>query len=387
MGYLWGNYFADGKIMEYVTDKRLSAKSYINYMLVRLSQMFHYEGMPDTIPTEVFEYYLMVNGTLFFTKVNDEYYAFVGSPGGEPDVYYRPTKYVFANPALRLSRYDDIENSIVPEAKQTVSMDSGILIRNDSLWIGLMPLLARYSTMLAENLVTMRSADVMLRVLAMLTAPDDKTKMAAEIYLKKLEKGEFGVIGENRFFDGVKMQSPPSNNGSYLTQFIELQQYLKGSLYNELGLNANFNMKREALGSNETALNQDALMPLCENMLRCRQEDLDKVNKMYGLNIKVDFDSAWKFNMKEMEMEVSQLTGGVDNVGENLESDNESGRLDEAGSSVDSNSNSSDDSNPGEEEIIPIEEIDSIVIKEGDEDGVESSGESNNSESDDADSE
>lgn len=389
MGYLWGNYFADGKIMEYVTDKRLSAKSYINYMLVRLSQMFRYEGLPDTIPSEVFEYYLMVNGTLFFTKVEDEYYVFVGSAGGEPDVYYRPTKYVFANPALRVSRYDSIDNAVAPEAKQTVGMDSGVLVRNDTLWIGLMPLLARYATMMAENLVTMRSADVMLRVLAMLTAPDDKTKMAAEIYLKKLEKGEFGVIGENRFFDGVKMQSPPSNNGSYLTQFIELQQYLKGSLYNELGLNANFNMKREALGSNETALNQDALMPLCENMLKCRKEDLEKINKMYNLNIKVDFDSAWKFNMKEMELEVSQLTGGNDNVGENLEGDNRSGSVDEVSGAAGGNSDSGNGLDQEEAEVIPIEEVEAIVIsgKEGEDDGAESERKSDNSELDDADSE
>ena len=160
---------------------------------------------------------------------------------------------------------------------------------------------------MAENILTIRSADVMLRVLAMLTAPDDKTKIAAESYLKKLENGEFGVIGENRFFDGVKMQSPPSNNGSYLTQFIELHQYLKGSFYNEIGLNANFNMKREALGDGETSLNEEILLPLCEEMLRCREEDVQKVNEMFGTDIKVEFDSSWAQNILETELALDKM--------------------------------------------------------------------------------
>lgn len=198
-----------------------------------------------------------------------------------------------------------------------------MLVRNDEMWLGLYPLMARYSALLAENILTIRSADVMLRVLAMLTAPDDKTKIAAEDYLKKLEKGEFGVIAENRFFDGVKMQSPPSNNGSYLTQFIELHQYLKGSFFNEIGLNANFNMKREAIGEGESSLNEDSLLPLCEHMLKCRQEDMEKLNKMFDVDIKVEFDSAWLNNereisiqLKHMENEASQLAESNENKDE-----------------------------------------------------------------------
>ena len=138
-----------------------------------------------------------------------------------------------------------------------------------------------------------------------------------------MEDGEFGVIAENRFFEGIKMQSPPSNNGSYLTQFIELHQYLKGSFYNEIGLNANFNMKREALGDGESSLNEDSLLPLCDEMLRCRQEDFDKVNEMFGTNIKVEFDSSWAQNVLEKELlldkmktEASQLANEQEEEGD-----------------------------------------------------------------------
>ena len=310
-----GSYFFDSQLakkspMDYVKDKKLSANAYINYMAIRLQKMFKYTNLPETIPREMLEYYLMINGTCFISEYDGNLYAFTGSFGGEPDAYYRPTRYVVANPALKMSKDFDIKSD-------------GVLIRNDSIWQGLYPLMARYASLMAENILTLRSADVMLRVIAMLTAPDDKTRVAAEAYLKKLEDGEFGVIAENRFFEGIKMQSPPSNNGSYLTQFIELHQYLKGSFYNEIGLNANFNMKREALGDGESSLNEDSLLPLCDEMLRCRQEDFDKVNEMFGTNIKVEFDSSWAQNVLEkellldkMKIEASQLADEQEEEGD-----------------------------------------------------------------------
>ena len=304
----------DSKLVDYVIDKKRSAKSYIRYMLIRLQKMFAYKNLPDTIPREMLELFLMQSGACFITEVKGSLYAFQGTVGGEPDPYYRPTLYIVANPALKFNKELDLWND-------------GILMRNDSMWYGLMPLLARYASMMAENLVTLRSADVMLRVVALLTAPNDATKVAAEEYLRKLEKGQFGVIGENRFMDGIKMQSPPSNNGSYLTQFIELHQYLKASFYNELGLESNYNMKREAIGRNESAMDRDTLVPLCEEMLRCRQEDVSRLNEMYGTNVSVDFDSAWLQNVKENELELEKLR--AESVSQ-LRSDSNAGRAEDA---------------------------------------------------------
>lgn len=284
----------DSKLVDYVIDKKKSAKSYIRYMLIRLQKMFAYKNLPDTIPREMLELYLMQGGICYITKVKGDLYAFQGTVGGEPDPYYRPTLFIVANPALKFNKSLDLWND-------------GVLMRNDSMWYGLTPLLSRYAAMMAENLVTLRSADVMLRVVALLTAPNDATKAAGEEYLRRLEKGQFGVIGENRFLDGIKMQSPPSNNGSYLTQFIELHQYLKASFYNELGLESNYNMKREAIGRNESAMDRDTLVPLCEEMLRCRQEDVSRLNEMYGTDISVDFDSAWLQNVRENELELEKL--------------------------------------------------------------------------------
>lgn len=366
------------KIAEYVTDKRLSAKSYMRYMVIRLQKMFKYENLPESIPHEMLEYYLLMNGSCFITKVEDKLYAFVGGFGGEPDVYYRPTRYTIANPALRYSSYNEISTDAPPAGTEFTYKvgEDGVLVRNDSLWVGLAPLMSRYSTLMAENAVTVRSADIMLRVIALLTAPDDATKIAAEAYLKKMEKGELGVIAENRFFDGVKMQSPPSNNGSYLTQFIELQQYLKGSFYNEIGLNANFNMKREAIGKGESSLNEDSLLPLCEDMLKCRKEDMKRVSDLFGIDppISVDFDSAWQMNLEQMESELAGIKYDAELQKQQVEHLKETiSRLTENGSS--------DEEGAVDEGIEEVSQLTEENNEEGDESYESSVNESENDDS------
>lgn len=308
-------------------------KTYKGYMYARLQQMFSYRNLPDTIPAEMLEFYLLSNGLTFVTEYEGNLYAFQGGLGGEPDPYYRPTKFTIANPALKMSKVCDIKTD-------------GILCKNDKMWLGLDSLVSRYAYLMATNLITLNVVDIMLRCIALLSAPDDKTKKSAEVYLDKLVKGEFGVIGDNPFFEGIKMQTVPSSNGSYLTQFIELHQYYKGSFYNEIGLNANFNMKREAIGKGEASLSQDSLLPLCDSMLECRIENVKKINEMYGTSIEVEYSSAWKDNQTEqkyelikLENESSQLEGGETNEkGEVGETEVNSGNcgVDEPDSNVES---------------------------------------------------
>ena len=321
-------------------------KTYKGYMYARLQQMFSYKNLPDTIPSEMFEYYLLSGGLCFVMEYEGNLYAFQGGLGGEPDAYYRPTKFTVANPALKMSKVCDIKTD-------------GILCKNDKMWMGLDALVSRYAYLMATNLITLNVVDIMLRCIALLSAPDDKTKKSAEIYLDKLAKGELGVIGDNPFFEGIKLQTLPSSNGSYLTQFIELHQYYKGSFYNEIGLNANFNMKREAIGKGEASLSQDSLLPLCDSMLECRIENVKRINEKYGTKIEVDYSSAWKDNQTEskfelikLENEASQLEGGETNETGKAEANSGDFGNDEADSNVESGRTEEDE----QEDCIKEEE-------------------------------
>ena len=61
-------------------------------------------------------------------------------------------------------------------------------------------------------------------------------------------------------------------------------------------------MKRESLNSVESQLNDDALLPLVNNMLQCRIDGFNKVNEKYGTNITVELNSSWKSNADAIDI-------------------------------------------------------------------------------------
>ena len=80
-----------------------------------------------------------------------------------------------------------------------------------------------------------------------------------------------------------------------------------------MGLNANYNMKREAINADEAQMNNDALYPLVDDMLRCRQEGIEKVNEMFGTDIRVDFNSVWDIKQEELEAIPEQMESAEEN--------------------------------------------------------------------------
>lgn len=299
-----------------ITDKNTNLDNFVLQTLNKLQSMFEYKNLPDTIPQKWLEFYLMTNGNVFVTKDKDKLYCFTGGLGGEPDAYYQPTLYVVSNPYLKLSKEYDINND-------------GVLIRNDTLMTGLLPIIQKYGVLLTETDITIRSALINLRIYNAISASDDNTKKSADEFLKHIENGELASIGENPFFEGVKIFNN-STSTNYLTQIIEMTQYLKASFYNELGLNANYNLKREYISTSENTLADDILLPFVDNMIAERKEGISKINKKYGTNITVDFNSSWKANNTQNEKEISDNTNdieGTDNQTDEINDNMEGGEM------------------------------------------------------------
>lgn len=282
-------------------DKGMLLSSYIRYFLARLQSMFIYEGLPDTIPQKWLENYLLVNGSCVWVKNGDDLIVTRAGIGGEPDVYYIPTECIVANPYMNQT-----------DGNRTYTRDVDcVLMVNDTYAQGILPMLKKYCSMLVENEITMSIADIMSRATIILSAADDNTKDSAELFIKHLLEGKLDVIGESPFLVGNQDRALTvnqlSNSAAILTDLIEYQQYIKAGLYNELGLQSNYNMKRESINAGESQLNEDMLHPLIDNMLTERQQALEKVNSMFGTNITVRFNSAWEINEREEEAAIEQI--------------------------------------------------------------------------------
>ena len=257
-----------------------------NYLLAKTLSMFEWEGLPDTLPSKELEKLLQVNGFAFITEVNGEIFAFNGGLGGLQDVYSNPTTITINNVALGFNATLDLKTD-------------GVLICNDDFKMGMMPLFNKYNTMLIENDISLMMHGYNSRLQTFISAGDDKTRESAELFLERLIKGELGVIGESALFDGIKAHSTNSNSNS-ITSLVEFHQYLKGSLFNEIGLSSNFNMKRERLTEGEVEAVEDTLYPFVGNMMKNRQLALLEINAKYGLEIDIDYGSVWFKKNKEL---------------------------------------------------------------------------------------
>ena len=278
-------------------NKSTCIRQHIAYMLNRTQSMFRWNGLPNTIPERSLELFLQTNGNVCFYKHNGDLYVFTGGMGGEPDVYYMPTVYTIANPALKLSKALKIGSECV-------------VMPNDSLYLGLIPMFTRYASGMTENELSMKIALINSRIVDLISAPDDRTRLSAEKFLSDIANGKHGVIAENAFLDGIRAQPYGTTaNSNTLTNLIEMEQYFKASWFNELGLNANYNMKRESLNSSESQMNNDALLPLVDDMLKCRERAVENVNEMFGTEISVSLASSWEDNEQEIELEHEQLSG------------------------------------------------------------------------------
>lgn len=287
-----------------ILDKASATFNYVQYMLDRTNRMFRYKGLPDTIPEYILEYMLQIYGSVAVLEHEGELYAFRCNFGGPPDPYYRPTQAVIANPALNIDTMFRVVNNLPPFDKTTWEVyPPCVQFLNDSQIQGLLPLFARYATQMAENDVSIRSAQINLRQQTVIVADTGPEIQSAESYIKNLEDGKLSSIQKRPFADGVKVMNASTSQSNTVIQLIELQQYLKASWYNEIGLNSNFNMKRQYMSADEVNSSADIMLPLIDNMFFSRQQAVEAINKEFGTSISVEKDSAWE--KKQIQADLS----------------------------------------------------------------------------------
>lgn len=265
-------------------NKRQNINNKIAYMLNRSLIMFKYHNLPDSIPYIELERQLQIYGFSAITKVDDKLYCFIGGLGGIPDEYYRPTEIIIDNPYLNFNKTLQIDKDCV-------------IIKNDSNYMGLIPLYSKYCSQLTEAEITLMLALINKRIQTFLTASDDNTKASAEGFIKKIIDGDLSVIGTSQLFDSFTTHDATDKSTKTLTEIYEIIKYIKGDMFNEIGLSSYNTVKKERVSNAELELNSDNLYPLIDDMLANRRTAIDKINAIYGTDIQVELNSSWDYRV------------------------------------------------------------------------------------------
>lgn len=264
-------------------------QDYLRMLFNRTLTMFEYEGLPETIPKND---YLTIKQTYGYVTIakdnNGVLYALYSGLGGRQNEYYHPTQSIVANPYLNLTKTYDIDVDCV-------------VIKNDMFYTGLMPYNQKYAELLTECDLSIRKCLMNVRVDNVLTSSDTTTDASIKEFFKNVENGKFAHITTKQFMDDTLLQIHQiASQNNPLKDLIEMKNYLDASWWMDFGLNANANMKRETLTDAELGADDKTMIPFIKMMLDCEKEGWEKVNKMFGLNVKVRLSDVWMRMFKDV---------------------------------------------------------------------------------------
>ena len=286
-------------------DREALKKDYVMYQLLRTQQIFEYKGLPDSLPKRDLELYLQINGYAIIQKVEEKLYCFWGGLGGIPNAYYLPTKAIINNPYLKYNATLEIDKDCV-------------VINNDILRKGLMGMYTKYASLLADADISLQMSLINARVPFIITANTDQAKEGAKSFLDDIKKGKMGIIGTEAFIDDIKKNIETNqyavNESNTLKQLLETRQNIMSMWWNDLGLNADSNLKRTYVNEVEASMGDSILFPLVDEMLEQRRIGLEKVNKMFGTEITVDYSSAWKESMENKKREEDKQDAEIEEI-------------------------------------------------------------------------
>ena len=274
-----------------VTNKTENISNIIDGVLNKTLTMFLYSNLPDSLPTEELEKVLQLNGSGFVTMIDDKLVVLHGTYKYEKtDIYGRPNEII----------------CYLPDTKkyETYKLSEGVLIKNDYLERGLLPIFKKWAYLINESEVTLTIANRFKRMVKTFIANDDPTAESVKTYLSKIDSGETSLIIGNILWDSIKVDG--ETNSNTLHELIEYDNYIKAQMDKEIGLYSNDNMKKERLVTSEIETGVNSIYPLVDNMLNSRKQAIEKVNEKYNTNISVEFTSSWDYRP---------------NVGENLTSE------------------------------------------------------------------
>lgn len=265
-----------------VNNKTENIKNIVDGIFNKTLTMFLYNNLPDTLPIEEIEKILQLNGTGFITMIDEKIVILQGSYNYEKvDIYNRPYEI----------------NCYLPNKRkyQTFKIDDGVIIKNDYLERGLLPIFKKWGYLINESEITLIIANKFKRMIKTFIANDDPTAESVKSYLNKIDNGETSLIIGNILYDSIKVDG--ETNSNTLHELIEYDNYIKSELYKEIGLYSNDNMKKERLVTSEIETGLNSIYPLVDNMLNCRKQAVIKVNEKYNTNIDVEFTSSWEYRL------------------------------------------------------------------------------------------
>ena len=250
--------------------------------------IFKYEGLPDSLPAREIESNLILTGhdCIFesggkLITCNTNIYGF--------DVYYNPTDAIFANPTLRTKKLSIGQNCEI--IYNSSLKDNVLYIKSDS---GMITFINRYARMLADIESTIDIYMINNRLSSYPVASNDTVAKSIKLFFKKLKAGRTAVISDDAIIQEFRnVDVNRSNIKDGINDLLIARDKILEMFFRDIGVKM-YNPKKAQVSEDEIQVNNQLLIISLDDMLNERREGVERVNKMYGMNISVDISDNFK---------------------------------------------------------------------------------------------
>ena len=266
-------------------DKKQISKAVRDYLFATAMTMFKYDGLPDNVRPEDLERMLLENGELIFTRWHDEFYIFQFTGTGKQNYLGEWDSYQVNNPYINCNH--------------VFTDKDAVRVRNTDNAVSLSGMLDMYSELLSESYITLNMSDVNARLSFLISAGDSATKASAELFLKQVYEGKQGIIGSQPLLDSLSVN--PLADHKDFQSVIQLNKFYYSDFFQKIGLTNLYNNVHDRISATETQFTATSIYPFVDNMKKNREAAIEKINKLFDLNVSVEFTSSWDYRIMNGE--------------------------------------------------------------------------------------
>lgn len=257
----------------------------LNYCL----GIYKYTGLPASLPGREILMNLIMTGHAVIFQNRSELVT-TKTVLYDFDMYYRPTKATYGNVRIfsrQLKLGEDAEVVYLNHIE-------GNVLTNQAVDSGLRSFILRYARQLADIESTANIYAVNMRLQSFPVASDDITREQVENFYKKIALGEKAVIMDNmilEMFRNVEVANRITNDT--LNDILIARDKVLANFFQDIGIKYRQEQKKAQLTEDEVEADEQILVIDVEQMREVQQEGFDRVNDMFGTDIRVQINPIY----------------------------------------------------------------------------------------------
>ena len=284
-------------------------RCYFDFILRLLYKAIEIKNVPETINETFLKMILYTQGKICFldgVEVGEtaaKLLALNCSRAAEPNVYYIPRQVLVTNPRLKksytLTPGEDCEVVYLSETdKYNMTEING----------GLYILIERTATMLADNDISLNTAQKNTRLVNLIAADTQNTVDSVTAVISKMYEGDPTIVVKSSLID--KLQSVPimqnTSSNSHLIELIEVNQYILAHFLEQIGICVHDQMKRERVITGELNDNLSFAFLSVDDIIDSLNAGFKKVNARWGTELEAVLNPIILEQRKQQEAAAAQ---------------------------------------------------------------------------------